>query len=144
MSDGPCAYHRPWSDCPGDHLHDSWGPTRIQTHLCCRVGSSLPKALYEVIVHAFISRLVAMGLHFQQTESLQQAARAATVQQSPSAKSPPLVSAFKFRVVTFYHSDQLVWPLAFEEQTACKLLHKFQIGGFGECAKFSAKSRSPG
>ena len=98
--------------CPGNHQHDSWGlvqqgskrvfATALEVHY--------PKALCEVIVHAFVLRFVAMGMTFYQPASLQQAARTATMQQNPSAKIPPLVSAFKSRVVTFYRHDTLVWP----------------------------------
>ena len=116
--------------CPGDHVHDDWGliqqgskrifATALEVHY--------PKALCEAIVHAFVLRLVTLGLKFEPTKSLQQSARAATMQQAPSAKSQPLVPAFKSRAVTFYHSNQLVWPLHFDSHDSCKLLHNFQVG----------------
>ena len=78
--------------------------------------------------HAFILKLVAMGMFFSQQPSLQQAVRASTLQQAPSTEVAPLVSTFKSRVVIFYKQEQLVWLLTFTENSACKLLRRFQVG----------------
>ena len=116
--------------CPGDHVHDDWGMVQQGSKRIFATALEVhyPKPLCEAIVHAFVLQLVTMGLKFEPSESLQQAARAATMQQAPSAKLPPLVPAFKSRAVIFYHSNQLVWPLNFDSHTACKLLHNFQVG----------------
>ena len=52
----------------------------------------------------------------------------ATLQQAPTAKLPPLVSAFSSRVLVFYRNEKLIWPLKFHITAACKLLHKFSVG----------------
>ena len=116
--------------CPGNHQHEAWGivqqgskrvfATSLEVHY--------PVDLCEAIAHAFILRLVAMGLKFNPTPSLQLSAKLATMQQASSTKVPPLVSAYKSRVLTFYFQDQLVWPLTFTVSESCKLLHKFQVG----------------
>ena len=116
--------------CPGDHQHESWGlvqqgskrvfATSLEVHY--------PKALCEAIAHAFILKLVAMGMFFHEQPSLQQAARTSTLQQVPSAKIPPLVSNFKSRLVAFYKQEHLVWPLTFIDTEACKIPHRFQMG----------------
>ena len=117
--------------CPGNHAHDTWGlvqqgskrvfATSLEVHY--------PTELCEAITHAFILRLVVLGLKFNPQSSLQRDSRMATLQQAPSAKLPPLVPPFKSRILTFYNNEQLVWPLTFAVIPACKLLRKFQVGG---------------
>ena len=91
-----------------------------------------PTPLCEAIVHAFILRLINLGLKFTSQPSLQQSAKMATLQQAPTNKMPPLVPVYKSRVLTFYKNEQLVWPLTFSQTPACKLLHSFQLGGLIE------------
>ena len=116
--------------CPGDHQHESWGI--VQQGSKCVFATSLevhyPAELCEAIAHAFILKLVALGLKFNSTASLQLSAKLATMQQAPSSKVPPLVSSYKSRVLAFYFQDELVWPLTFAVGESCKLLHKFQVG----------------
>ena len=116
--------------CPGNHVHEAWGliqrgskrvfATSLEVHY--------PPALCEAIAHAFILRLVLLGVKFNPQTSLQQASKMATLQQAPTAKLPPLVSPFSSRVLAFYLNEQLIWPLNFHITAACKLLHKFSVG----------------
>ena len=66
--------------CPGDHTHETSG--LVQQGSKRVVATSLevhdPADLCEAIVHAFVLRLVALGLKFDSQFSLQQAARMAT------------------------------------------------------------------
>ena len=73
--------------CPGDHQHEGWGLVQRGSKRVFATSLEVryPKRLCEAIVHAFILRLVAMGMTFNQQPSLQRAARTATLQQNPLA-----------------------------------------------------------
>lgn len=116
--------------CPGDHKHESWG---IIQHGAKRVfATSLevhyPQGLCKAIVHAFVLQLLQKGLTFQSNPSLQHSARAATMEQTPTLKLPPLVPSFKSKIVAFFEETTLVWPLTASITAAYKLLHVFKVG----------------
>ena len=116
--------------CPGNHVHEAWGLVQQGAKRVCATSLEVhyPPQLCEAITHAFILKLVSLGLKFNPQASLQQDSKMATMQQSPTTKLPPLVAPFSSRVLTFYQEDQLIWPLTFQITAACKLLHKFSVG----------------
>lgn len=85
------------------------------------------RALCEAIVHAFVLGLTEMGLQFEGAPKMQQAARAATAEQSKSLQLPRLVSPYMSKIIGFYNSSVQVWPSQKINADAAKLLHEFNF-----------------
>eukprot|EP00435_Cladocopium_sp_Y103_P022983 s4341_g5.t1 len=79
------------------------------------------------IVHAFVLRLLEQGLKFNKQPTLQHAAKAATMHQTPALKLPPLVPPYKSRCVSFFLDDNMAWPSTGFELQCLKQPHEVKF-----------------
>lgn len=121
--------HTICNTCPGNHTHLPWRVVRSGNKRIFATSLEVhyPKQLCEAIVHAFSLRFVEQGLVFRDQASLQHKAKAATLQQTPVLRPPPLVPAYKSRFVAFSQCEQIVWPSSFPVD-AVKKLHEVKFG----------------